>query len=389
MSSSTPNINPGSPQAPTLEPYMQGLGRWLQRQGPKNYWRVFVAGLVAYVVAVQVLNGTANPNVVPMVMLLASALVPITFVTFCWEQGALADLSLTTLGLAFVSGGTVGLLMAAIVEPSLVQGSGFGQGILIGISEETAKVVGVLWFLRNRKARSELDGLVLGAAVGMGFAALETAGYGFTTFIRGYAYGLGHGGDLAQSFNIGVQTMTSVLNLRMALAVFGHGVWTAIICAAIWRERETALFKLTSGVLLAYGISVVLHALWDADDTNFLKIVIGVVGLAVLRFFIVESLVRETLPADAPLPPLMDALQYYASHVTERTPYPAPQVVAAMAARAASAHVYVPPTAPPTPPMETRQDAGVPPASTSPTSNAHSSPPSSTPTQTEGDQDAL
>lgn len=381
MNAGAPNINPGPPQAPTIQPHTQSLGRWLQQQGPKNYWRVFVVGLVAYIAAVQVLTSTTNSNVVPLVMLLASALVPITFVTFCWEQGALADLSLTTLGLAFVSGGTVGLLMAAVVEPSLVHGSGFGQGILIGISEETAKVVGVLWFLRDRKARSELDGLVLGAAVGMGFAALETAGYGFSTFIRGYTYGLENNqGDA--SFLIGVQAMTDVLNLRMALAVFGHGVWTAIICAAIWRERGTSFFKLTGGVLLAYGISVVLHAAWDADDTTVLKIVIGIIGLTILRFFIVESLVRDKLPADAPMPPLMDALQYYANHVTERVPYPAPEVAAAMAARAAAAQTYVPSPAP------MRQDANVSPIDLSPTPQTYPTPLSDAPMGAGIDQDA-
>jgi hypothetical protein len=131
----------------------------------------------------------------------------------------------------------------------------------------------------------------------MGFAAMETAGYGFEQFLDG-----------------GLSSMTAVLVLRMVLAGFGHGVWTAIIGAAIWRDRGAATFKLTRGVALACGIAVTLHALWDASP--WFEPVSAILGLLVLRFLIGESVSRARLGPAAPAPePLEQALRAYFRHL--------------------------------------------------------------------------
>jgi len=138
-----------------------------------------------------------------------------------------------------------------------------GQALIVGFCEETAKVAAVLWFLRDRRLRTEFDGLLLGAAAGMGFAALETAGYAFDTIFQVFQVANQHGASVGQVYADSLRLMLGELHLRMELAVFGHGVWTAIACAAIWRERGNATFRLTSGVGIAFGIAVVLHAAWD------------------------------------------------------------------------------------------------------------------------------
>ncbi|MDQ0871631.1 RsiW-degrading membrane proteinase PrsW (M82 family) [Paenibacillus sp. V4I3] len=45
--------------------------------------------------------------------------------------------------------------------------------IFIGLIEEAAKVLAILFCLRNRKYHFILNGLLVGAAVGSGFAAFE------------------------------------------------------------------------------------------------------------------------------------------------------------------------------------------------------------------------
>src|SRR5262249_39160060 len=154
-------------------------------------------------------------------------------------------------------------------EPILLPASPTGSitlstALVIGLVEETAKVVSVVWWLRDRRLRSELDGLILGAAAGMGFAALETAGYGFVAFVSGFSQALTTpGAGAAFVIGFGIRQMNRQLLVRMALAIFGHGVWTAIVCAAIWRERRGAIVRLTPAVLVAFAIAVGLHALWD------------------------------------------------------------------------------------------------------------------------------
>ncbi len=290
---------------------------WLKRQIKRRYWRIFLVGLVAYLVSLQALQTTDNPHLVPLVMLLASTLVPVCFVVFCWEAGAFVDMPLSVVGLTFISGAVLGLLLAAILEPTLVLGSGFGAALGIGLCEESAKAVAVAWFLRDRRVRSELDGLVLGAAAGMGFSALETAGYGFDHFLTGFVAAAGPTASPDTLFLAGVHAMTGVLMLRMAFAVFGHGVWTAIICAALWRERGRVSLRQVSGVALAFAIAVVLHALWDTAD--ILVPVSGLIGLIVLRFLLAEAVERAKLGADAPPPlPLAEALTIYVARLYRR-----------------------------------------------------------------------
>jgi RsiW-degrading membrane proteinase PrsW (M82 family) len=66
--------------------------------------------------------------------------------------------------------------------------------VMVGVCEETAKALAVCWLLHNKRLRGEIHGLVLGAAAGMGFAALETAGYGFDHFVAGVVHALGPAG---------------------------------------------------------------------------------------------------------------------------------------------------------------------------------------------------
>jgi RsiW-degrading membrane proteinase PrsW (M82 family) len=290
----------------------KGFERWLHAQLPKYYWRVFLLGLAAYGAAAWILDSTGNTNTVPLVALLASAVVPVSFVVFCWEQGAFVDIPPLVLGLAFCSGSTIGLFLAAYLEGHLVSGDGVGAAIVIALCEETAKVAAVCWFLRDRRLRGEFDGLLLGAAAGMGFAALETAGYGFTFFLNSFINAAGNGTSLDVALQAGVSGMIHVLNVRLELAAFGHGVWTAIVCAAIWRERGAALFRLTPGVLLAFGIAVGLHAAWDSlGDSLLPHLVLGAAGLLVLRFFILDALEQAKRGTSAPPAPLPEALKAY------------------------------------------------------------------------------
>jgi hypothetical protein len=85
------------PGTPTKEYRLGQSLAMLHKQPPKKYWRVFLIGLGAYILARQVLYSTAATNTVPLVMTLAALLVPVTFVMFCWEQGALTEVPFTLL----------------------------------------------------------------------------------------------------------------------------------------------------------------------------------------------------------------------------------------------------------------------------------------------------
>jgi RsiW-degrading membrane proteinase PrsW (M82 family) len=317
----TPGIGmyqqPVMTETTTTAPGRTAFTRWLAQQAPKWYWRVFLLGLVAYILAMYQLNSDHNPHLVPLVLLLASALVPITFVIFCWEENTLADLPLTIVGVTFLIGASFSLFVADVLEGMFAIGTGVGQMVMVGVCEETAKALAVCWLLHNKRLRGEIHGLVLGAAAGMGFAALETAGYGFDHFVAGVVNALGPHATSTSAIKAGISSMTGVLVVRMVLAAFGHGVWTAIIGAAIWRDRGASTFKLTRGVALACGIAVTLHALWDTSP--WLIPVSAIIGILVLRFLIGESIARAQRGPAAPSPePLEQALLAYVRHRSHR-----------------------------------------------------------------------
>lgn len=289
---------------------------WLQRQAGKRYWLVLLTGLAAFLAATAALNRTENSHLVPLVLILGSAVVPVTFVRFCYEEGAFAGIPSSTVAITFVSGAVLGILIAALLEPAFVTGTGFGAAVGVAACEEAAKVAAVIWFLRDRRLDRELDGLVLGAAAGMGFAALETAGYGFDRFLDGWTYAGPVAGPLVE-LKTGVDAMTQVLLLRMLLALFGHGVWSAIVCAAIWRERRAWIIRPTPGVFLAFSLAVLLHAMWDTSP--ILWPIVAVIGLRALQFFLNEARDQgRGESAGSPLPPLGPALW---NHLWQRRIY--------------------------------------------------------------------
>jgi protease PrsW len=286
---------------------------WLARQRPKHFWRVLLVGSLGLLGAEATLGVLSAPLLIGLVVTLGSALMPITFLIFCWDQDFLADMPVHVVALTFVSGAVLGLGLALAVEVLVVNDRNLLSALEVGVIEETAKALAVFWFLRNKRLHNEIDGLILGAAAGAGFAILETIGYALTA-LRG---GFGDGG--------GIGAMNAVLLVRGLLAIFGHVTWTAIVVAAIWRERGQSTFRLNGSVLLAFAIAVTLHTLWDGF-APFGVLFDAVAGILILRFFVMEAVAREELGSLAPPPePLGRALLAYLRH-PRRSPVPRPSV---------------------------------------------------------------
>ncbi|MCW2672630.1 MAG: hypothetical protein JWP14_1219 [Frankiales bacterium] len=194
------------------------LGRAIN---PVRLWpRVFRVGLLMWGASVLVTQLTGNPTLVPTVILLGSFLVPVTFMVMAWEhRSAVTVPPLTTQ--VVVRFATMGALLAVLAAASLEQlvvRHDLAMYYEVGLIEEGAKLAAVLWCARALAARSMRDGLVLGAAVGFGFAAFESAGYAFNALFTP------HGLSFASLVDIEV--------VRALFAPFGHGVWTAVAAAA-------------------------------------------------------------------------------------------------------------------------------------------------------------
>jgi RsiW-degrading membrane proteinase PrsW (M82 family) len=241
----TPTAIDGAPGSPTVQPRTHP-----QRTGP-GWLRIFLSGLVLWSAAVAVTFATGNVNLVPTIILLGSFLVPVAFVTYAFGQ---ADEVVTAQRIftAFVYGGVLGVLGASVLEAAFLRRPSGPAYAGVGLIEEAVKL-GALWLLARRLPRYTMrDGIVLGAAVGFGFAAFESAGYAFNAL-----------------FTAGGPSLLNLVEtevLRGILAPVGHGLWTAILGGTLFGvAARRGRLRLSGAVLGSYVLVAVLHGLWDAS----------------------------------------------------------------------------------------------------------------------------
>jgi protease PrsW len=230
---------------------------------------VLLVGTGLFIAVQRALVISGNPTLVPSLLVLESLLVPVSFVVYIDGRDPTHDLPLSVLLSCALLGGVLGAAVASVLEFDTMRRLGELPTALIGLIEEAAKLlvpVGILIFTRYRA--NPADGLLIGVAVGMGFAVLETLGYGFVTL-------LATGGDLTD--------VEGLLLLRGALSPVGHAAWTGLAAAALWwahaqRWRPRAL----AGVVGVFLFVVVLHAFWDVTNAWYGYLIIGFISLALL-----------------------------------------------------------------------------------------------------------
>ena len=231
---------------------------------PRRIWlRMFLTGLVLWVLTVVVTFLTGNPNLVPTLVLLGSFLVPVSFVVWAFGRRHSGEVTAELLFSTFVTGGVLGVLAASLLESYLLHPSP-GLVLGVGLIEEAVKLLALAFLTRHLAHKYARDGLILGAAVGFGFAAFESAGYAFTALFTEQGLSL-------------MQLVQTEL-LRGLLAPVGHGLWTAILGGVLFSASGREHFALTVRLLLSYlGVSV-LHALWDSMHSIALLLTLILTG---------------------------------------------------------------------------------------------------------------
>lgn len=213
---------------------------------------------VAFIVSFLLLIGFrtfGNPKLLADLMFVGSFAVPLATLVFFLEMNALRNISIfVVIALVFL-GGVASLLVALVFFSNLEFISTIFGAAGAAMIEEPAKLLIVIFlFGKSLKHRWILNGLLLGAAVGTGFEAFESAGYAFEQTIK---YGADAGVD-----NI---------ILRALLAPFMHVVWTANAAAALWLAKGQNKFQWSMlgspKFLRVFASSVLLHFTWNTSFT--------------------------------------------------------------------------------------------------------------------------
>jgi RsiW-degrading membrane proteinase PrsW (M82 family) len=215
---------------------------------------------------------TRNVILLPTIVLLGSFLVPVTAVVWYLDHDPSPALSPRRILAAFIIAGVLGVLGASLLEYWLVPGGNLGP-FVVGLIEELVKGLFIVVVALGIRPFHIRDGMVLGATVGFGFAALESSGYALVSLF------VVQGGTLYLSLTSVVVTEL----IRGVLAPFGHGMWSAILGAAIFgtAARHGGL-RLSWTVIVAYlGVSA-LHGAFDSINSIVGYIVVSIIGLVPL-----------------------------------------------------------------------------------------------------------
>jgi RsiW-degrading membrane proteinase PrsW (M82 family) len=244
-----------------------------------RWWAVLFIGLVLWVAAVASLFLTRDLILLPTVVLLGSFLVPVTAVVWYLDHDSSQALSPRRIMSAFLIAGVLGILAAALLEFWLVYGPGLRGNLKVGLIEEFVKGAAIVVLALGLRSYATRDGMVLGAAVGFGFAALESSGYALASLfvVQG------------QQLTLSLSSVVFTELVRGVLAPFGHGLWSAILGGVIFHAARKGHLRLTWSVLVAYlGVSL-LHGAFDIFGGITGYVVISIIGLVPLVYLWVRG----------------------------------------------------------------------------------------------------
>jgi RsiW-degrading membrane proteinase PrsW (M82 family) len=272
----------------------------------RGWLRTLLIGLGLFLAATTIMLLTSNLNLYPTVILLGNFLVPIVFVAFLYDHQQISELSPDTVATSFCIGGILGVLGASILEslllpvtPNPTQSLSLHGALAVGFIEEGCKIAVVAFLARRMCHNSQMDGLLLGGAVGMGFAAFESTGYAFMALLLSHGY-------------IGASIIETII--RGLLAPFGHGVWTGILGAVLFHQSAPHRFRITGLVILTYLFVSVLHGLWDGLPNTLYFIVppgisvslttlaLGVIGIVTLGVLYQRAMIQQRRRFTPPFP---------------------------------------------------------------------------------------
>ena len=250
----------------------------LDRRSPAERWAwllVLIGGVAAYLIVLRTLVATQNPLYVPSLLLLGSAVVPASVLVYAASGPGRPPVGAGLIAAVAGTGGVIGTVAAGTLEYDTLQRLGAVPMIMVGLIEESAKlVVPVIILIFARRLRDPAVGVIIGIASGMGFATLETMGYGFSALLQSRSIA-----DLDQT-----------LLLRALLSPAGHVAWTGVTTAALWRIPSARRRGRAVGLFAAaFAASVGLHALWDGSDLWPVRAAVGIISVAGLLYVIHRS----------------------------------------------------------------------------------------------------
>jgi RsiW-degrading membrane proteinase PrsW (M82 family) len=255
---------------------------------PWVFFKALLMAVLVYAGFVFAWQQFHNTNLIPGMIMVGAAAIPLAVVIFYFEMNAPRNISLHQVLRMLLLGGIVSLIT------SLFGFNMFGQSLdwlgasQAGIIEESGKLLALLIIAHKVKYKWTLNGLVFGGAVGAGFAAFESAGYAFRSGLNELTI---------QTLGFGTARLDGLFDsifVRGLLTPGGHVAWTALVGAALWKVKGEQPFAFAmlkdERFWRVFALAVGLHMVWNSpfgvDLPYYGKylVLMGVAWLAIFGF---------------------------------------------------------------------------------------------------------
>ncbi len=220
-------------------------------------------------------------------------LMPVTLLLLVWEMNVPRNISLTDVISTVALGGVMSLIATTI----LFQYIDTPTAAWAGVVEEPAKLIVVYMILRKKNYKHALNGILVGAAVGTGFAVMESLYYVMNYMGMGVmdvimnpdGYAVEYVEDIWQ---IGLNTGLYVALSRAVTSISGHGIFAALYGGALAKvkgDEELSFTHLLKLEFLGYFLtSILLHALHNSGLSLGLPALLG--GLLPCEYIIIAGI---------------------------------------------------------------------------------------------------
>ena len=266
-----------------------------KRRAPQWLW-VLAVGIVLWLITAGVAIGTRNLLIAPEALLLGGFVVPTALLFWVMgrltpsDRGVRTALDAPRILAAFALGGGLGLLGSALIEDYWTSAWPRVFFFDVAVTEEVVKFVAVWLLALPLAAYLRRDGMLLGAAVGLGFSAFESTGYAFNVLVTD---------RLMQPDVLAMQAVRGVLT------PVGHGLWTALVGGALFAAARGGRLRLTWSVVGWLALVTGLHALWDISRGLAATVIVlsgggGLSGVSVSRELLLGTGYRSLVAAHGP-----------------------------------------------------------------------------------------
>ena len=265
----------------------------ISREWPKPWLfsRVMLMLFAAFYLLILCWTGFKNINVIPDIIFIGSAIMPMSVLIFLFEMNAPRNLSLITVLKIFFIGGAASLIVTLFLSeifPSYELD--YVGALMVGFVEETGKAIIVCRAIKNTKqCKYIFNGILIGGAVGAGFAVFESAGYAFRIYLSSI---LG-GGELAYS------NMINNIYMRGIMSPGGHVAWAAITGAMMMivthGDIKGISFIKDKRFISIFLIVIILHGLWDSPLTILSSVYLKIAALIVAAWIVLIVMINNAL----------------------------------------------------------------------------------------------